>query len=383
MRQAMLTFRNSLSETLLNQASNCLDSERFYLWHNTPPEISDRDGIRYGDLNETQLQNFKNLMQLFLSAEGYQKIDEITVMAEGFLNQLRPDFWSTDHYSIDLFGRPDSSGSWGFQLDGHHCIVNFLVHGDNVSIVPAFLGGEPVVGTFDGNDFDIFRDERDVALALYNNLTATEQNMAVSSGSLNMKVGPANSPGQPDPFIGNYDYSAFKTGLKYTDMSSTTQEKLLLLMKEYVYNLQTSFADTWWNDIMTDIDNTYFVWVDNVSTPDAKSQFYYRIFNPYLWVEFSIEDPVGQGIEDWNHVHSITRIPNNPATKNGGDYGIFASIINKNEVQFLAQHLIAASHHGNSQLKLDYTLPERFATDLMLKNPIQPPPSSPFYSTGQ
>jgi hypothetical protein len=69
MRQAMLTFRNSLSETLLNKASNCLDSERFYLWHNTPPEISDRDGIRYGDLNETQLQNFKNFMQLFLSAE--------------------------------------------------------------------------------------------------------------------------------------------------------------------------------------------------------------------------------------------------------------------------------------------------------------------------
>ncbi|MBR9777527.1 MAG: DUF3500 domain-containing protein, partial [Cytophagales bacterium] len=36
MREAMVSFRSTLSASLLSEASNCLDDERFYLWHNTP-----------------------------------------------------------------------------------------------------------------------------------------------------------------------------------------------------------------------------------------------------------------------------------------------------------------------------------------------------------
>ncbi|MEP1985173.1 MAG: hypothetical protein ABJJ07_16005, partial [Maribacter dokdonensis] len=36
MRQAVVDFRNSLSTSLLEEVSVCLDDERFYLWHNTP-----------------------------------------------------------------------------------------------------------------------------------------------------------------------------------------------------------------------------------------------------------------------------------------------------------------------------------------------------------
>ncbi len=31
-----------------------------------------------------------------------------------------------------MFDDPAKSGSWGVQLDGHHCVVNYLVQGDNV-----------------------------------------------------------------------------------------------------------------------------------------------------------------------------------------------------------------------------------------------------------
>ena len=74
-------------------------------------------------------------MQLFLSAEGYQKVFEITELSEGWLSDIMSDTWNPDFYSIDMFGDPETSGSWGFQLDGHHCVINFLVHGDNISIV--------------------------------------------------------------------------------------------------------------------------------------------------------------------------------------------------------------------------------------------------------
>lgn len=355
MRQAMLTFRNSLSTTLLSEADNCLDNERFYVWHNTPNgNGNSRDGIIYGDLSDEQLTNFKSMLQLFLSESGYQKVKEITELAEGLLNESNPTVWNPDYYSIDMFGDPENSGSWGFQLDGHHLAINFLVHGDNVSIVPAFLGGEPAVSSFNGTDFDIFKDERDLGLMLFNGLNSEESVAAVSTGNHSMEVGPADTPGGVDPYRGDYDYSGFTLGLKYSDMSEATQANLILVMQEYVYNLSPTFADQWWADITENIDETYFVWINDEANPTTTSPFYYRIYNPYLWVEYNAENALGGGDADYNHVHTITRIPNNPATNNGGDYGIFALMINQNGVRTLYEHYAMADHHKMSDMLFDY-----------------------------
>ncbi len=359
LRESMLAFRNSLSNELLTNGSACLESDRFYLWHNTPAnKRGKRDGITYGDLNTDQLNKFKALMQLFLSSDGYQKVNDITVLSEGWLNQIKSDIWNPSFYSIDMFGDPQKNGSWGFQVDGHHCVVNFLVHGNNVSIVPAFLGGEPAKETFNGESFDIFKDERDFALSLYNGMNDDEKKAAVTkSSSRSLQVGAADRPGQPDPYIGDYDYTKFKRGLKYSEMSEGTREKLIIVMKEYVYNLNHAFADLWWQDINENIDDTYFVWIDDVDTPTITSQFYYRIYNPHLWVEFNTEDVTGankNNMAEWNHIHTITRIPNNPKTSNGGDYGLFAAVINHQGPKTLYEHYAHADHHKMSEIKFDY-----------------------------
>lgn len=361
MRAAMVAFRSSLSSTLLDEASVCLDDERFYLWHNTPANDGNRDGITYGDLSTTQLIAFKDILQLFLSTGGYQKVYEITELSEGWLSDINSSVWDPEFYSIDMFGDPETSGSWGFQLDGHHCAINFLVHGDNVSIVPAFLGGEPAADTYNGVSFDIFSDERDLALTFYNSLSTTELASASStSTSHSLEVGPADMNGDPDPYIGDYDYSGFATGLRYSDMSTTAQANAILLMQEYVYNLTDTFADVWWTDIMANIDDTYIVWInDTGSTPTATSEFYYRIYNPYLWAEFNTEGSTGANastIADYNHIHTITRIPNNPSTDNGGDYGIFSYMINQNGPKTLLEHYAMADHHKLSTIKFDYKL---------------------------
>ena len=355
-RQALIRFRKSLTTSLVNKSTSCLEDDRLLKWHNTPPGSGGRDGIFYGDLSTQQLNKFRDVLRLFLSQDGYQKIDEITVLAEGFLNEKRPSFWSTDYYSIDMFGDPETSGSYAIQLDGHHCVVNFLVHGDNVSIVPAFLGGEPVKEVYKGKAFDIFKDERELALQFYNHLSQDQKNQASIATSKSLQVGPPARNGYVDPYTGSYDYSVFAKGLPFSALDSFSQSRLKLLMKEYVYNLHSSFADLWWKDIEEHIEKTYFVWWDNVATPVATTQFYYRIYNPYLWVEFSKQNPVGGGVEDWNHVHSITRIPNNPSTKHHGDYNLFAKLLNGSQAQFLAQHIQNSKHHLNSTLKLDYTM---------------------------
>lgn len=361
MRQAMEDFRSSLSTTLLSEASVCLDDERFYLWHNTPANDGNRDGITYGDLTTAQLIAFKAILQLFLSSDGYQKVYEITELSEGWLSDVSSSIWNPEYYSIDMFGDPESSGSWGFQLDGHHCVINFLVHGDNVSIVPAFLGGEPAADTYNGVAFDIFSNERDLGLTLYNSFSTTElASVSSTSTSHSLEVGAADANGDPDPYIGTYDYSGFETGLKYSEMSTTAQANLILVMKEYVYNLTSTYADVWWEDILANIDDTYFVWInDEGSTPTATSEFYYRIYNPYLWAEFNTEGSTGansETIEDYNHIHTITRIPNNPSTDNGGDYGIFAHMVNNNSIKTLYEHYALTNHHSKSIMKFDYTV---------------------------
>lgn len=346
MREAMIEFRSSLSPHLLQRASSCLGSDRLRQWSNLPLPISRRNGLVYGELTPEQFEKFQVLLRLFLSQAGYQKVTEITTLAEAFLNRIDDKWWNPNLYSVDMFGDPEQNGAWGFQLDGHHCAISFLVNGDEISIVPAFLGGEPVTGNFDGVDFDIFQDERDLALNLYQGFSAEEQSVAVRSGSsATMEVGPAANSTIPDPFAGNYDYAQYATGLKYSEMSSTTQANLIALMREYVYNVNTTFADRWWQDILENIDETYLVWLDEVDSPNVTSLFYYRIYNPYLWVEFNMEPAVGNGIESWNHVHTITRIPDNPGTRLGGDYQNFALLINKNGPRTLVEHYREASHH--------------------------------------
>ncbi|MEM7798253.1 MAG: DUF3500 domain-containing protein [Chloroflexota bacterium] len=106
-------------------------------------------------------------------------------------------------------------------------------------------------------------------------------------------------------FIGDYAYSGFAVGLKYSDMSATSQANLIALMQAYVYHLETPFADIWWEDVMSAIDDTYFVWIDEEDGElNTLSIYYYRIYNPYLWVEYNVEDSIGDAIEEGNHALS-------------------------------------------------------------------------------
>ncbi len=78
-----------------------------------------------------------------------------------------------------------------------------------------------------------------------------------------------------------------------------------------------------------------------------------------MWVEFNTEDVTGanaNNMESWNHIHTITRIPNNPATNNGGDYGTFAQVVNKNNPMTLFEHYAHADHHHDSQMFFDYEI---------------------------
>ena len=246
----MNNFRTSLSSELLDAASFPLGHKESYSWTNFPPGMGgDRGGVRFGRLSSEQLTLFYEVLDAFLSDDGYTKVSLITKDVETHLSRIRPGFWDPNSYYIALFGNPETDGSWGFQLDGHHLALNFLVHGDEVSIVPAFIGSEPATI----NGIEVLADERGKAFALMNSLDASQREKAIQTGRRGLQVGAGNSS---DPFL-NYDYSDFVgIGLKASEMNDTQKENLRNLIKTYVYNLETEFADIWMADIDAGLDMT-------------------------------------------------------------------------------------------------------------------------------
>ena len=330
---AMKSFRTSLSDELLADASFPLGHKESYSWTNVPPgRGEDRGGIRFGELSINQLTRFYEVLNVFLSDNGYTKVSLITKDTEKRLSDISPSFWASNPYHIALFGNPETDGSWGFQLDGHHLALNFLVHGDAVSIVPALIGTAPA--TIDGTV--VLENERGNAFALLNSLDASQKEKVIQSGRRGLQVGAGRSV---DPFL-NYDYSKFEgIGLKALEMNDAQKENLRNLIKTYVYNLETEFADIWMTDIDAGLDDTYFVWIGG-TTP--KDPIYYRVFNPAVWIEFNNE-----GREGLDHIHTITRSPN------GKDYGIFAL---NHGPKTLFEHYASADHHKRIHGLFDYRI---------------------------
>ncbi len=318
---AMKSFRTSLSSELLETASFPLGHKESYSWTNTPAgRNDDRGGIRFDALSIDQLTRFYEVLGVFLSDDGYTKVSLITKETEAHVSNISRSFWASNRYYIALFGNPETDGSWGFQLDGHHLALNFLVHGDAVFIVPAFIGTRPA--TINGTE--VLGNERGNAFALLNSLDENQRAKAIQTGRRGLQVGPGRST---DPFL-NHDYSEFVgVGLKASEMNAPQKEHLRNLIKTYVYNLETEFADIWMADIDARLDNTYFVWIGGTTINDP---IYYRVFNAAVWIEFNHEGSL-------DHIHTITRAPN------GNDYGIFAL----NRVpKMLREHYTSTDHHN-------------------------------------
>ena len=58
----------------------------------------------------------------------------------GELNGNDFEQYGEGRYWITLMGEPHVSEPWGWQLDGHHLVINYFVLGDQVVMTPTFMG---------------------------------------------------------------------------------------------------------------------------------------------------------------------------------------------------------------------------------------------------
>jgi len=310
-KNAAENFLNGLSPSQLQSTTFAINDEEWRKWCNVDNGIYDRQGVSLKELTTIQKQNAFKLIQESLSARGLQLSKDI-MKTDHTLKELNNGSSAYDEelYFFTIMGTPSGTEPWGWQLDGHHLVINYFILGDQVVMSPVFMGGEPIIttsGKYKGNT--LFQDEQNFGLALMQSLTQAQQNEATIS---NIKTGNNNvAEANKDNLTLNYE------GIQVSKFSNEQRQELLDLVYLYISNMREGHDKVKMAEVVAHIDNTWFSWVGETN---EKAVFYYRIHSPVVLIEFDHQQVVGvpnadDGKPSRNHIHTVVRTPN------GNDYG--------------------------------------------------------------
>ncbi len=311
-RKAAEKFLSALSGPQRKKTVFPVDDPEWRQWMNQHFYV--RKGVGFDEMDSAQRDAAFGLMRASLSADGL-KLSRDIMNLNRTLGELNNDNFAEYNewlYWITVMGEPSSDKPWGWQIDGHHLIINYFVLGDQVVMTPLFIGSEPVVATsgkFKGTS--IMQNEQDDALKLVRALSESQRSVAILESSKE------SNNNLSEAFHDNVvlDYA----GLKVSEFSAAQKKQLLGLMGLYANNMDDGHAKLRMEEIEAHLDETYFAWIGGTADD---SVFYYRIHSPVVLVEFDHQRPVGirhlyPGVRlpIREHVHAVVRTPN------GNDYG--------------------------------------------------------------
>jgi hypothetical protein len=311
-RRAARAFLAALSPEQRTKTTFRVEDDEWRKWMNQHFYV--RQGVGFNELSEAQREAAFGLMRAALSAKGLQLSRDIMRLNHtlGELNNDNFVEYGEWLYWITVMGEPSASRPWGWQLDGHHLIVNYFVLGDQVVMTPSFFGSEPIVakaGKHKGTT--ILQDEQRLGLALIRGMDEGQKKRAILTVS---KTGNNNLT---EAFKDNVvlDYA----GIRASELTAAQKDQLLALISAYVRNTRDGHARVKMQEVRQHLDDTRFAWIGG--TEDA-SVFYYRVQSPVILIEFDHQLPVGlrhlakgERVPDREHVHTVIRTPN------GNDYG--------------------------------------------------------------
>jgi hypothetical protein len=303
-------FLKSLTKAQLAKTQYDINSKEWQEWANVDNGIYKRKGVSIKEMSQEQRKLAFQLMQKALSAKGL-KLSKDIMKTDQTLRELNNDDprYDEELYFFTVMGKPSMTQPWGWQIDGHHLVINYFILGDQVVMTPTFMGGEPIIttsGKYKGNV--LFQDEQNIGLKFMQSLSAEQQTQA----TLSQDKGRNNIAAEAFSDNKTVDYQ----GLSATQMTEEQKKKLLDLANQYISNIEEGHARVEMNDLKKHLDSTWFAWIGKT---DKDAVFYYRIHSPVILIEFDHQGPVGipgQGREPTrNHIHTMVRTPN------GNDYG--------------------------------------------------------------
>ncbi len=306
-RVATEAFLKSLNDEQRKRTTYAINDDEWRKWDNRhfPP----RQGVGFKEMSEVQRKLAFDLLRASLSVQGLQKTQD-AMKLNGTLAELTNNFdeYGEWLYWITVMGTPSDKEPWGWQLDGHHCIINYFVMGDQVVMTPTFMGGEPVraeAGKFKGTV--IMQDEQDKGFKFFSALSPEQQAKATLSRDKDKNYNLTEA--YKDNVVLDY------AGLSAAQLKSDQIKLLLDLITEYIGNMDNGHALVKMDEVRRNLNRTYFAWI---GSNDPNGVFYYRIQNPVLLIEFDHQSPVALSrsrVPTRQHVHTVVRTPN------GNDYG--------------------------------------------------------------
>ena len=324
-RRAAADFLAALTPAQRDRTRFPVDDPEWRKWMNQHFYV--RQGVSFAEMDEKQRAAAFALLRAALSAEGLQLSRDIMRLNHtlGELNGGNFTEYGEWLYWVTVMGEPSANQPWGWQLDGHHLIINYFVLGDQVVMTPVFVGSEPVVaaaGTHRG--VTILQAEQDDGLAFLRSLTPAQRARAVLRPE---KTGNDNlTEAFKDNVVIPY------AGLPGADLTAGQRGALLALIGRYVGQQAPGHARVRLAEVEAQLDRTHFAWIGG--TEDG-GVFYYRIHSPVILIEFDHQRPANlrhlaadPQRPDRQHIHVVVRTPN------GNDYG----------QDLLRQHLATQPH---------------------------------------
>jgi hypothetical protein len=311
-KQAAEAFLAALTATQRAKTTFALDDDEWRKWMNQHFYV--RQGVSFQELSAAQRESGLGLLKAALSARGLKQTRDIMRLNEtlGELNNNDFEQYGEWKYHLTVMGKPSATEPWGWQLDGHHAIINYFVLGDQVVMTPFFAGSEPVIapsGKYKGTA--VLQDEQNRGLALVTTFDDAQRGKAILS---------------TDKTRNNNLTEAWKdnavvplAGIKASDLSDAQRRQLVDLIALYIGNMDEGHARVRMSEVERHLPNTTFAWIGKT---EPSSVFYYRIQSPVLLIEFDHQTPANlrqlaanPNVPNHEHIHVVVRTPN------GNDYG--------------------------------------------------------------
>jgi hypothetical protein len=306
-KAAAEAFLAGLSPAQQSSTMFPVNDDEWRKWANVHRYV--RQGVGFADMDERQRGLAHALFQASLSAKGLKITRDIMRLNETLAELTRrPEEYGEYLYWITIMGKPSATEPWGWQLDGHHLVINYFVLGDQVVMTPTFMGSEPVIadsGKYQGTR--ILDDHRDRGLALVNALTDAQRKSAI------LGANKTSNRNQAELFRDNVVIPY--AGVRGAALDARQKALLTQLISEYVGNMADGHARVKMSEVQRHLDDTWFAWIGGTAQDSA---FYYRVHSPVILIELDHQTPValpGERLPHRNHIHTVVRTPN------GNDYG--------------------------------------------------------------
>ena len=305
--EAANAFLASISDVQRARTLFPVDDPEWRKWANQ--HSYRRQGISFEELDERQREAGFALVRAGLSARGFQQARDI-MRLNYTLGEITSNFEELDewYYYLTVMGEPSNDQPWGWQLDGHHLIINYFVLGDQVVMTPTFMGSEPVIaeaGKYKG--VKVMQEELRRGLKLAQSLTPAQIDKAV------IQTSKGGNNALAEAFKDNLDLDF--AGIVATDLSATQQTLLLDVVEGFVGHMADGHAKVKMDEVRDHLDRTHFAWIGGT---EDDAVFYYRVHSPVLLIEFDHQRPIFMRlprVPQRQHVHAVIRTPN------GNDYG--------------------------------------------------------------